>query len=200
MGRRSAYQDLSPRLRLQIQELLDRGVSREIIARLLGVSERTVYRCGDGVLGPDPGPGRAGTPQAETPAGAKLTRKAPRRKGRLRPATGTRDDDEGYPEALLRRVPRDYLAMLPKRHYQALIRAAERVSTAAALRSLRQALLLHGEPLVAPLTTIELLLTKEEEAELGSRGAEVQRSGGAEERGIGRADEQGSRGAGEQKN
>jgi hypothetical protein len=64
-----------------------------------------------------------------------------------------------------RRVPRDYLAMLPRGHYLALVRAAERGGSAAAARSLRQALLLHGEPVIPPPTSIELLLSAEEERE-----------------------------------
>jgi hypothetical protein len=63
------------------------------------------------------------------------------------------------------RVPRDYLAMLPRGHYLALVRAAERSHSEAAARSLQQALLLHGEPVIPPPTSIELVLSAEEESE-----------------------------------
>jgi hypothetical protein len=55
--------------------------------------------------------------------------------------------------------------MLPRGHYLALVRAAERNHSAAAVRSLRQALLLHGELLIPPPTSIELVLSAEEERE-----------------------------------
>jgi AraC-like DNA-binding protein len=106
-----------------------------------------------------------------------------------RACAGRWNEDEGYPTALLRSVPRDYLPMLPRAYYLALVRVAERHPSTAAAGSLRQALLLHGEPVNPPPTSIELVLSAEEEEELrrieereplrGSRGAEEPGSRGA---------------------
>jgi transposase-like protein len=85
------------------------------------------------------------------------------------------DEDDGYPTALLRSVPRDYLPMLPRACYLALVRAAERHPSTAAAGSLRQALLLHGEPLIPPPTSIELVLSAQEEEELRRIGERAQR-------------------------
>jgi hypothetical protein len=79
------------------------------------------------------------------------------------------DPEDGYPETLLRRVPRDFLPILPQEYYLALRRAAERTNTAAAAESLRQALLLHAEPMIPPPADIELALSTEEEEELNVR-------------------------------
>ena len=82
--------------------------------------------------------------------------------------------DHGYPEGLLRQVPRDFVAVLPRGCYRALLLAARRAGSAAAAESLRQALLLHEEPMTPPPTGIELALSEAEEAELAR--AEAQRS------------------------
>jgi hypothetical protein len=75
-------------------------------------------------------------------------------------------EDDGYPAALLQRVPRDFLPVLPRTHYMALVRAAAAGRSAAAAESLRQALVLHAEPMIPPTTSIELVLSADEEAEL----------------------------------
>jgi hypothetical protein len=85
--------------------------------------------------------------------------------------------DDGYPEALVRRVPRDFTPILPRQHYLALLRAADRVGSAAAAESRRQALLLHAEPMIPPPIGIELTLGAAEEAELNIRTLERSRSG-----------------------
>jgi hypothetical protein len=78
--------------------------------------------------------------------------------------------EDGYPPALLRRVPRDFTPILPPGHYRALVRAAADNPHPAAVESLRQARLLHAEPMIPPPTGIELVLSEEEEEEWGSRG------------------------------
>jgi hypothetical protein len=154
MARRPAF---SPEMTAELSRLLARGVSKRAIARRLGVSETTVYRC---LVA-----GRAGAQRID--AGASV-QTAPAGRSRRRRAAAARPEvrDDGYPEALLRRVPRDYLAMLPRGHYLALVRAAESCCAPAARASLRQALLLHGEPVIAPPTGIELALSPAEEEEL----------------------------------
>jgi hypothetical protein len=154
MARRPAF---SPEMTAELRRLLARGVSKRAIARRLGVSETTVYRF---LLEGSAGVQRidAGASAMTAPAGRSRRRRA----GTARPEIR----DDGYPEALLRRVPRDYLAMLPRGHYLALVRAAENCCTPAARASLRQALLLHSEPVSAPPTGIELALSPAEEEEL----------------------------------
>jgi hypothetical protein len=82
------------------------------------------------------------------------------------------EEDDGYPQTLLRRVPRDFAPILPPAHYQALVRAAASSSSAAAAESLRQALMLHAEPMIPPPTSIDLVLSEAEESELAGRLAD----------------------------
>ena len=87
-------------------------------------------------------------------------------------AVEANEGDDGYPEALIQRVPRDFTPILPRQHYLALLRAADRAGSAAAAESRRQALLLHAEPMIPPPTSIELVLSAAEEAELNVRPLE----------------------------
>jgi hypothetical protein len=168
MERQRAGQAVSPKVRAQIRELLDRGLGKRAIARRLGVSEMTIYRCltegPEGRSGDGRGVATGGTGRDRVRRGRQPTRRAAASARRRAEAARLLASD-GYPEALLRRVPRDYLAMLPDAHFRALVRAAERTPSPAAARSLRQALLLHGEPRIAPPTSIELELSGAEEAE-----------------------------------
>jgi hypothetical protein len=158
MARRPA---ISPEMTAELRRLLARGMSKRAIATRLGVSETTVYRC---LVA-----SRAGAQRIRAGASAQA---APAGRSRRRRASAARPEggDDGYPEALLRRVPRDYLAMLPREHYLALVRAAGSCRTPAARASLRQALLLHGEPVIPPPTGIELALSPAEEEELMRNG------------------------------
>jgi hypothetical protein len=143
----------------EMQRLAASGLSQRAIARLLGVSVATVCRA----LRVEHSNGRAfersnaGTPEHSH--------------GRTIKRRGGAED--GYPEALRRHVPCDFVAILPPGHYRALVRAAAGSRSAAAAESLRQALLLHGEPLIPPPTSIELALSEEEEEELGRHGVAV---------------------------
>jgi hypothetical protein len=104
-----------------------------------------------------------------------LEARAPETTSEIRNRVAETQQDEAnsaYPEALLRRVPRDFMPILPRRHYLALLSAAERAGSAAAAESLRQALLLHAEPMIPPPTSIELALSEAEEAELNAKAFE----------------------------
>jgi hypothetical protein len=141
----------------EIRKLLDAGLSKRAVARSIGVSVMTVSRaialCVGTLERPKVGPFEGST--VET----------------FQHAEG---EDDGYPEALRRRVAPDFVAILPPAHYRALVAAATGSRTAAAAESLRQALLLHGEPLVPPPTSIELALSVEEEEERRRGGEEEQ--------------------------
>jgi hypothetical protein len=125
---------------VEIRRLLAAGLSKHAIARRLGVSVMTVYR--------------AIAPNAGTSERSNV------------PTLNRRGAGDGYPEALLRQVPRDFVAILPPGHYRALVAAAARSSSPAASESLRQALLLHAEPMIPPPTSVELALSEEEEGEM----------------------------------
>ena len=161
-----------PEIAAQARVLLAQGLSKRAIALRLGVSEATLYRClrASAEAGPGKGlqtwerpltdgytRGKGAEPSCELPWNAG---------GALR--AGWDGEDDGYPEALLRRVPCDFVPILPRRLYLALLRAAERAGTPAATESLRQALLLHAEPMIPPPTSIELVLSAAEEAELNA--------------------------------
>jgi hypothetical protein len=184
----------APEIVAQARNLLAHGLSKRAIALRLGVSEATLYRSlrseeggtvradADIPHGMREDPGDAGSgPDA---AAHDSTRGDPRESlaapasdpaSEVRNRVAERQKDEAnsaYPEALLRRVPRDFMPILPLRHYLALLRAAERAGSAAAAESVRQALLLHAEPMIPPPTDIELVLSPAEEAELNVRTLE----------------------------
>ena len=161
----------APELAVQARFLLAQGLSKRAIALRLGVSEATLYRCLR----------REETISKELEAGSKL-RTATQGCGKAQIPETTPDirsrmavvqaneADDGYPEALIQRVPRDFTPILPRRHYLALLRAADRAGSAAAAESRRQAQLLHAEPMIPPPTSIELVLSASEEAELNRSG------------------------------
>jgi hypothetical protein len=176
---------ISPEVVTEIRKLLAQGVGKRAIARRLGVSEMTVYRCRPAPSSLPKAPER---PRNGSKRGGGMGSPCARAGGKTGEATERRTPagdpgripDDAYPDALLRHVPRDYLAMLPQGHYLALVRAAAGCRSAAAEVSLRQALLLHGDPVIPPPTSIELALSEEEEAELRSGEAGGQERGGAE--------------------
>ena len=182
MGRRVAGEILAaPEMAAEIQELLTQGLSKRTIAAQLGVSETTVYRClrdlsrGAGKQrGGGAGGQRGGGAEGQRSGGAEVRgsggEEGQRCGGAAEPGEG---GDDGYPVDLLRQVPRDFVAVLPREHYRALRLAASRAGSAAAAESLRLALLLHEEPMIPPPTSIELVLSEAEEEEwktLASRG------------------------------
>ena len=157
MGRRVAGEiPAAPEMASRTRKLLAQGLSKRAIAVLLGVSEMTLYRCLRGVSG--------GTAEQTLTGGFARGRGAGEQEGREAEGPGD-DSDDGYPEELLRQVPRDFVAVLPREHYKALLLAAGRSSSAAAAESLRQALLLHEEPMIPPPSSIELVLSEAEEGE-----------------------------------
>ena len=166
MGRRVAGEILAaPEMAGEIRELLAQGLSKRTIAAQLGVSETTVYRCLRG-LSRGAGKQRCGGAEERGSGGSGEQRSS----GAAEPGEG---GDDGYPVDLLRQVPRDFVAVLPREHYRALRLAASRAGSAAAAESLRQALLLREEPMIPPPTSIELVLSEAEEEEwktLASRG------------------------------
>ena len=174
MGRRVAGEILAaPEMAAEIQELLTQGLSKRTIAAQLGVSETTVYRCLRD-LSRGAGKQRCGGAEGQRCGGAEERGSGgsgeQRSSGAAEPGEG---GDDGYPVELLRQVPRDFVAVLPREHYRALRLAASRAGSAAAAESLRQALLLHEEPMIPPPTSIELVLSEAEEEEwktLASRG------------------------------
>jgi len=174
MGRRVAGEILAaPEMAGEIRELLAQGLSKRTIAAQLGVSETTVYRCLRG-LSRGAGKQRCGGAEGQRSGGAEVRgsggEEGQRCGGAAEPGEG---GDDGYPVELLRQVPRDFVAVLPREHYRALRLAASRAGSAAAAESLRQALLLHEEPMIPPPTSIELVLSEAEEEEwktLASRG------------------------------
>jgi hypothetical protein len=168
----------APELAAQARLLLAQGLSKRAIAVRLGVSEATLYRSlrreetrsREHEAGSELGTARQGS----VPAGpqrcgkVQIPETTPDIRSRIAAAQANEADD-GYPEALVRRVPRDFTPILPRRHYLALLRAADRAGSAAAGESRRQALLLHAEPMIPPPTSIELVLSAAEEAELKLR-------------------------------
>jgi hypothetical protein len=138
----------------EIRRLLAAGLSKRAVARRLGVSVTTVSRAIALKVG----------------TFERLNVEALERPGVV-PSKHPEIEGDGYPEALRRHVPPDFVAILPPAHCRALVAAAERSGSAAAAESLRQALLLHGEPLIPPPTSIELALSEEEEEERRSGGA-----------------------------
>jgi Helix-turn-helix domain of resolvase len=184
MARRVAGEILAaPEMAAEIRELLAQGLSKRGIAAQLGVSEMTVYRClRDLKRAAGERKGRREEERA-LPEGFARSRGAEQQGSKG--AAGPQDDsDDGYPEALLRQVPRDFVAVLPREHYLALLVAAGRAGSAAAAESLRQALLLHEEPMIPPPTSIELTLSEAEELEARKR----RRAGGGGA-GVGRSAE-----------
>lgn len=184
----------APEIAAEAQVLLAEGLSKRATALQLGVSEATLYRClrsaKGGTVRPDAGishGGREGPGEAGFGSDATAHDTTPGdRRGSLEPADSDpaseirnsvaesqKDEaDSAYPEALLRRVPRDFIPILPRGHYLALLSAAEHSGSAAAAESVRQALLLHAEPMIPPPTDIELVLSPAEEAELTLRTLE----------------------------
>jgi hypothetical protein len=144
-----------------VRNLLGAGLSKRAAAAKLGVSETTLYRSLRG--------GAWETRRGRDTETRGREGAAKRRSG----AEEGKDEDDGYPEALLRRVPRDFTPILPPAHFWALVRAAASSSSAAAVESLRQALMLHAEPMVPPPTRIELVLGEEEEEEWRTAGEPV---------------------------
>jgi hypothetical protein len=166
----------------RIRALLAVGLSKRAIAVRLGVSESTVYRCLRGGVqrgGPLPAPVVGQVQRAASERHGGFAHGTGQQVGRplqqASPAVGARsrgareqegEDEDDYPEVLLRRVARDFVAILPRIHYVALVRAAASGSSAAAAESLRQAILLHAEPMIPPPTSIELVLSAAEQEEL----------------------------------
>jgi len=184
----------APEIAAEARVLLAQGLSKSATALQLGVLEATLYRCLRSEKGRTlrsgadisrrvrAGPEEAGSgPDATAHDSASgewrgsLTAPAADPASEIRHRVVERQKDEAdsaYPEALLRRVPRDFRPILPRRHYLALLSAAKRSGSAAAAESVRQALLLHAEPIIPPPTDIELVLSPAEEAELAHKALE----------------------------